>query len=132
MPSATPKNVPSPPSSSTFTGMIAQPKASPAMPMPLLVASAMVEATCVPWNSSSFGMLVVVDEVVAGQELRVAPVGGLAEGLAGARVGVVLVGDAAVEHRHRHRGLALLDPPGPLGVHLGEVPLEASRSGRRA
>ncbi len=55
MPSATQKKVPSPPSSSTFTGMIAQPKASPAMPVPLFVASAIVEATWVPWYSSSFG-----------------------------------------------------------------------------
>ena len=70
------------------------------------------------------GVVVAVDEVVAGQERRVAPVRRLAEDLARARVGVVLVGDAAVEHRHRHGGLSLLDPPGPLGVHLGEVPLE--------
>ena len=54
MPSATSKKLPSPSASSTFTGMIAQPNASPATPMPLFVASAIVEATCVPWYSSSF------------------------------------------------------------------------------
>ena len=55
MPSATSKKVPSPSWSSTLTGMMAQPKASPAIPVPLFVASAIVEATCVPWYSSSFG-----------------------------------------------------------------------------
>ena len=68
---------------------------------------------------------VPVHEVVAGQERRASPVGGLAEDLPRARVGVVLVGDAAVEHCHGHRRLALLDAPGALGVHLVEVPLVA-------
>ena len=47
------KKVPTPVASSTLTGMIEQPKASPASPSALFVASAMVEATWVPWNSSS-------------------------------------------------------------------------------
>ncbi len=71
------------------------------------------------------GVRVVVEEVVARQEARVAPVGRLAEGLARDGVGVVLEGDARVEHGDRHRGRALLDAPGALGVHLLQVPLEA-------
>ena len=51
--------------------------------------------------------------------------GALRNDLPRARVGVVLVGDAAVEHGHRDRRLALLDAPGALGVHLVEVPLVA-------
>ena len=35
----------------------------------------------------------------------------------------VLVGDAGVEDGHHHRGIALLDVPGALGVEHAEVPL---------
>ena len=60
IPSATSKNDPLPSLSSTFTGMSAHPKARPATPSVLLVASAMVEATCVPWKLSSLAWLVPV------------------------------------------------------------------------
>ena len=53
MPSATSKKLPSPSASSTLTGMSAHWKASPAAPSVLSVASATVEATCVPWKLSS-------------------------------------------------------------------------------
>jgi hypothetical protein len=53
MPAATSKNEPKPSRSSTFTGIRLTPKASPATPRPLFVASAIVAATCVPWPSSS-------------------------------------------------------------------------------
>jgi hypothetical protein len=57
IPSATSKKLPTPSGPSTLIGRIAQPNASPAMPASLFVASAIVEATCVPWPSSSFGWL---------------------------------------------------------------------------
>ncbi len=53
IPWATSKKLPSPFASSTFTGMSAHPNAKPATPRLLLVASATVEATWVPWYSSS-------------------------------------------------------------------------------
>ena len=53
IPSATSKKLPSPFSSSTFTGMSAQRKAKPVTPSVLSVASATVEATWVPWKLSS-------------------------------------------------------------------------------
>ncbi len=42
------------PSSSTFTGMIYASGATPAMPMPLLVAAAAMPATWVPWLSEGW------------------------------------------------------------------------------
>ena len=56
-PSATSKNEPNPSLSSTLTGMSAQPKARPVTPTELSVASAMVEATWVPWKLSSLAWL---------------------------------------------------------------------------
>ncbi len=53
MPSATSKKLPSPFESRTFTGISAQRKAKPATPTVLSVASATVDATCVPWKLSS-------------------------------------------------------------------------------
>ena len=61
--------------------------------MPLLVASAIVPATCVPWPLRSTGKGVVVDEVVALDEARAGEVGRAAE------APEVAVGDAGVEHR---------------------------------
>jgi hypothetical protein len=54
MPAATPLSLPDAWLSRTLTGMIVASKARPATPMPLLVHSAMVPVTWVPWPWSSF------------------------------------------------------------------------------
>jgi hypothetical protein len=48
-PCATPNQVPEPPASSTFTGMILHDQQTPAMPAPLFVFAAMMPETNVPW-----------------------------------------------------------------------------------
>ena len=78
----------------------------------------MTEATWVPWKLSSLACESRVKTLKPGQEHRAAEVGRLAVGTE------VLVGDAGVEHGHRHRRVALLDIPRPLGAEHLEVPLE--------
>ena len=63
-------------------------------PIPLLVFSAIVPATWVPWPLRSSGRLAVVDEVIALDELAGGEVGAAAEAAAERAVG-----DAGVEHR---------------------------------
>ena len=72
-----------------------------------------------PWPSSSLGWLSRWTKSKPGRKHGVAPVRRLAERPE------VLVGHAGVEHRHRHRAVALLDAPHALGVQHAHVPLEA-------
>jgi hypothetical protein len=98
--------------------MILTLRATPATPLPLWVACAIVPVTWVPWPWSSLAWAVVVDEVVGLDELQAAQILDLVV------AAVILVGDAGVEDGDDHAA-AVGQLPRLGHAELTQVPLLA-------